>query len=129
MIYPLLQVSETRKVKPRLLEGHMLSQHALDWIRDTYVSTPEERADPRVSPLLTNNLTGCPRAFITSAELDPLTEEGRVYADKLAASGVKVDTDFAKGLPHGFYNATRALPGAAKAFDRVAVAVGEALRA
>lgn len=128
LIYPLLQVTETRKVKQKLLEGHMLSQHALDWIRDTYVPTPEQRADPRVSPLLTNDLADCPETFLASAELDPLTDDGLVYADKLEAAGVKVTRDFAKALPHGFYNGTRALPGATKAFDRAAVAVGEALR-
>lgn len=128
LIYPLLQVVETRKTKRKLLEGHMLSAGVLDWIRETYVPTPEERHDPRVSPLLTNDLAGCPEAFIASAELDPLTDDGLVYADKLEASGVKVTRDLARGLPHGFYNGTRVLPGSEKAFDRAATAVGVALK-
>lgn len=128
LIYPLLQVVETRKAKQKILEGHILSAGILDWIRDTYVPTPEERADPRVSPLLVNDLTGCPEAFIASAELDPLTDDTNVYKDKLLACGVQVTTDLARGLPHGFYNGTRILPGSEKAFDRAAAAVGEALR-
>lgn len=124
LIYPLLQLAETRKIKPKMLEGHMLSANALDWIRDTYCGETDPM-DPRISPLFETDLTGLPPAHIAAAELDPLFDEGQAYRDRLQAAGVKVSYHLSKGLPHGFFNMTRVAIGADKQVRRAA----EVLRA
>jgi len=113
LIYPLLQLAETSKIKPKMLEGHMLSANALDWIRDTYCGEAD-LMDPRISPLFETGLSGLPPAYIAAAELDPLRDEGQAYRDRLQAAGVKVSYHLSKGLPHGFFNMTRVAMGAEK---------------
>jgi acetyl esterase/lipase len=113
LIYPLLQLAETRKIKPKMLEGHMLSAGALDWIRDTYCGDCDPM-DPRMSPLFETRLAGLPPAHIAAAELDPLLDEGQAYRDRLQATGIPVSYHLSKGLTHGFFNMTRVAIGAEK---------------
>lgn len=128
LIYPLLQLAETRKIKPKMLEGHMLSANALDWIRDTYCDETDPM-DSRISPLFERDLAGLPPACIAAAELDPLLDEGQAYRDRLQAAGVEVSYHLSKGLPHGFFNMTRVAIGAEKQASLAADALKTGLAA
>jgi acetyl esterase len=128
LIYPLLQLAETRKVKPKMLEGHMLSARALDWIRDHYCGDCDPM-DARLSPLFADDLSGLPPAHIAAAELDPLLDEGQAYRDRLLAAGIPVTYQLANGLPHGFFNLTRVARGAETQCERAARALRDALSA
>lgn len=51
---------------------------------------PGETANPEVSPVLTEDLSGLPPAVIISAEFDPLRDDGILYAARLRKAGVRV---------------------------------------
>jgi len=129
LIYPLMQLVEPRKARPKALEGHMLSATALEQIISAYVPHKDAASDKRVSPLLEDDLSGMPQTYIAAAELDPLFDEGQAYRDRLRASGIEVEYKLGKALPHGYFNFTAILPGAKKLVDKAAYALGEALRA
>ena len=129
LIYPLMQLVEPRKARPKALEGHMLSATALEQIISAYVPDEGVASDKRVSPLLEDDLSGMPQTYIAAAELDPLFDEGQAYRDRLRASGIEVEYKLGKALPHGYFNFTAILPGAKKLVDKAAYALGEALRA
>lgn len=61
-----------------------------------------DRTDPRLSPLLAASHAGLPPALVQTAEHDPLVDDGRRYADALAAAGVPVRYTRYEGVPHGF---------------------------
>ena len=128
LIYPLMQLAETRKPKMKMVEGHMLSVTALNQIREAYLPGREDLTDPAVSPLFRTDLKGLPPAYLALAELDPLRDEGEAYAERLTASGVPVEIALAKALPHGYFSATAILPGAKEKVNRAAAALGDALR-
>ncbi len=82
-------------------EGYMLSRRDMLWFWDNYLSAPEEGALPYASPLLADDLSGLPPAFISVAEYDPLRDEGLAYAERLREAGVEVRADVAAGGVHG----------------------------
>ena len=128
LIYPLLQLVERRKTKLKAVEGHIFSVVALDQIVRYYLGEESQAVDRRASPLLEDDLTGLPPAYIAAAELDPLRDEDEAYRDRLIASGVAVEYKLGKALPHGYFNLTAILPGAKALIDRAALALGDALR-
>jgi acetyl esterase/lipase len=128
LIYPLMQLVDRRKAKPKFIEGHLLSSFTLDQIVRAYLSDPDQASDLTVSPLLNNDLAGLPPAHIIAAELDPLLDEGQAYRDRLAAAGIEVSYAVGKALPHGYFNLTAVLPGARKIVDETAIILGDGLR-
>lgn len=56
-------------------------------------------------PFLAKDFSGLPPAFVHSAELDPVRDDGRVYAAQLALAGVDVTYREARGMLHGFMRA------------------------
>lgn len=85
--------------------GYGLSQEGMDWFRELYCSSPADWADPRVSVLVENNLSGLPPAFVMTAGFDPLCSEGELYAQRLAEAGNDVEHLHLPGANHGVFNA------------------------
>lgn len=89
--------------------SHQLKEDALPvlgetmiWFRDHYLSDPAQRGNWRASPLLAENFSCLPPAYVVTAGYDPLADEGRAYAEKLASSGVTVKHRHYPGQIHGF---------------------------
>jgi acetyl esterase len=94
--------------------GFLLTKPLMTWFMDHYVGGAD-RHDPSVSPLLHPDLRGLPPAVVVTAGFDPLRDEGRAYADALAAAGVRVRYRCHEGLVHGFVHMTGAVPAARRA--------------
>ncbi|KAH7082034.1 hypothetical protein FB567DRAFT_630486 [Paraphoma chrysanthemicola] len=60
-------------------------------------------ADPRASSALHPNLEGLPNAYFQMTGLDPLRDEGFLYASLLREKGAKTRVDVYPGLPHTFW--------------------------
>ncbi|EAW08857.1 alpha/beta hydrolase [Aspergillus clavatus NRRL 1] len=58
--------------------------------------------DWKISPMLAPNFENLAPALVFTAEMDPLRDEGEVYAAKLEAAGVRVDMTRMAGAPHIF---------------------------
>lgn len=128
LIYPLLQIVQTRKPKLKALEGHFLSVMALDQIVDAYLARPEQASDLRASPLMENDLKGLPPAFTLAAELDPLLDEGQAYHQRLLAAGVPATYLLGQALPHGYATFTAIFPPARHLVRQAADALASAFR-
>ena len=81
--------------------------------------------DWRASPLLAASLAGLPPAFVLTAGYDPLVDEGRAYADRLAREGVTTEYCNYPDMVHVFITMGRVLDTAGDALERC----GRALRA
>lgn len=82
---------------------YLLSWGDFHWFRELYFDNVEvEEKDPRASPLLCSDLSGLPPAIVITAGFDMLRDEGKDYADRLAAAGVPVDYRNFEGTIHGF---------------------------
>ncbi|MGW0184644.1 alpha/beta hydrolase [Streptomyces sp. NPDC003362] len=72
----------------------------LERMIDDYVPRVEDRRTAYVSPLLAEDLSDLPPAYILTAECDPFRGDGEAYAAALAAAGVPVAALRLVGLPH-----------------------------
>ncbi len=116
LIYPLMQLAEIKKPNPRWHDVPLVATATLSEISKHYLQGADPK-DVRVSPLFAEDLSGLAPAYVMLSELDPLKDEGQVYADRLAAFGVPVETRMHKGVPHGFLNASRFIPSAIPAIE------------
>jgi acetyl esterase len=83
-------------------EGYLLTREAIEFFRACYLPNRDHWSDWRASPLLAKSHAGLPPAFILTAGYDPLVDEGRAYAEKLAAAGVELTYRDYPDMVHGF---------------------------
>lgn len=93
--------------------GKVLTRDGMAWFWHHYTGgDPAHRLDPLAAPLIAEDLAGLPPACVITAEYDPLRDEGRDYADRLAAAGVATHYQDFSGMVHGFFGMTDHLAGA-----------------
>jgi acetyl esterase len=84
-------------------EGYFLSRAVMQWFAGHYLEDARHGEDWRVSPLRARSLAGLAPAVVCTAWFDPLRDEGRVYAEALAAAGVPTEYHHGAGLIHGYF--------------------------
>lgn len=129
LIYPLTQFRDIRDKGMRLQEGPFVSPAIFEFFRDAYLPEGQDPMDPRISPLFLDDFSNLPPAHVITAGWDPLRDEGRAYAAKLAAAGVAVSEKDYPGQPHGFFNTTPVSLPAREALAEAGRVVGRALGA
>jgi acetyl esterase len=102
LIYPGIDMRAVHPSHERNGEGYLLTKHTIKYFMDHYLPNVEERADWRASPLLAKSLAGLPPAFLLTAGFDPLVDEGREYAERLAKEGNEVSYREYPDMIHGF---------------------------
>ncbi len=129
LIYPVVNASESADTASRreFAKGFYLTAERVNWFTDTYAPVPADRSDPRVSPILADDLSGLAPAYVLVAGFDPLRDEGIAYAERLREAGVPTTLDRAGSLIHGFVNMTALSADARGVFDRMSAAVRAAL--
>jgi len=104
LIYPFCDLARKRRSYELFREGFFLTEGMLDrW--SGYCTRPGDRADPRISPLLAEDLSGLPPTRLMVAGFDPLRDEGLALAERMRSAGNEVALTFAPDLVHGFVNA------------------------
>ena len=101
LLYPIVNYASYTRSYGLFGEGFFLRRWDMDFCRDKYLGAIDP-ADPRVSPLLADDLSGLPPALLITAGFDPLRDEGRQYAEALRAAGNAVDFREFGSLIHAF---------------------------
>ncbi len=123
LIYPMTDQSREYQSYQRNAKGYMLTTAALHWFMDNYVPDPEDRKDPKASPMLRQSLASLPPALIISAEFDPLVDENEAYAKRLKEAGVPCDYVCFAGMIHPFFTLGGIVEDSAKAEGLIAAAL------
>ncbi|MFT4183881.1 MAG: alpha/beta hydrolase fold domain-containing protein, partial [Rhizobium sp.] len=79
--------------------------------------------DPVAAPLVQASCAGLPPAFITVANFDPLRDDGRNYAARLAQAGVEVWFREEPQMVHAWLRARHMSDGARTGFEALCAAV------
>nr|WP_307038195.1 alpha/beta hydrolase fold domain-containing protein [Arthrobacter sp. B3I4] len=81
-------------------------------------------ADPQVSPIKRQDVSGLPPALIVTAEHDPLRDEGELYARRLNDAGVEALVRRYAGANHGFVQNFSWIPEFYDVFEEAAGFLG-----
>src|ERR1700689_3828730 len=99
---------------------HVLDIDHLRYDYGLYLDGWTDHSDPRVTPLMFDDLTGAPSAIVVVAECDPLRDEAVAYAGLLEHFGVRVELLEAEGMIHGFLRLPTVVPEALEIVDDLA---------
>jgi acetyl esterase len=102
LIYPATDQRCSMPSHERNGEGYLLTREGIRFFRSSYLPNPRDYTDWRASPLLASSHAKLPPAFVLTAGYDPLVDEGRAYAERLAAAGVDVAYREHSDMIHGF---------------------------
>lgn len=85
-------------------KGYFLTKPLMQWFVNKYIPNKKDITNPLASPYLTEDLSNLPPAFVCTAELDPLKDEGEAYAKRLKEAGNQVIFKEYPKVIHGFLN-------------------------
>lgn len=118
LVYPLLDLTLASPSCQLFAEGYGLTLPLMRWFGDHYLADASARRD--ASPLFVADASGAPPTLIAAAGFDPLRDEGKAYADRLAAGATDVSYRRHAPLIHGFIDLVGACDGARAAVDDLA---------
>src|SRR6478672_2075312 len=97
--------------------------------RDMRRNSPDDaaRLDPRLSVMAGSDLSAMPPAYIATAGMDVLRDQGEAFGERLRESGVDASVQRFPNLPHGFLNLL-VDPDAERAAAEIGRAIGERVR-
>jgi acetyl esterase len=126
LIYPVTDMTLDSPAYARIATGYTLPRERMLFFREAYLRGPEDIADWRASPLKARDLSNLPPALVLTAAQDPLVDEGKAYADRLAAAGVPVAYSCYEGMVHGFLTMAGAVEAGHAGIAEVAAALKRA---
>ena len=92
-------------------QAPLLGEAEMKWFYGYYLDGASVDArHPLVSPLFASSHAGLPAAFVSTAEFDPLRDEGEAYAKKLKEAGVAVEAKRYDSVFHGFMLMSKIIP-------------------
>jgi len=127
LLCPVVDLSRRSDTRIAFASGYFLSQATIDWTVKQYCAPGTDLTDPRVSPLLADDLSGLPAAQVHTAEYDPLRSEGAAYAERLQRAGGAVRHTCHAGMIHHFYAMGGVIPYARTAVAEIGAAIRIAL--
>ncbi|MGQ0511897.1 MAG: alpha/beta hydrolase [Betaproteobacteria bacterium] len=106
--------------------GYLLEKKSMQYFRGHYLPSEQDWLDWRASPLLAKSLAGLPPAYLVTAGFDPLLDEGKAYAERLAKEGVATEYRNYADMVHGFITMGRVLDTANEALADFALKLKKA---
>jgi acetyl esterase len=128
LIYPVTDMTLDSPSYTRIPTGYTLPRERMLFFREAYLRGPEDIADWRASPLKVRDVSNLPPALILAAAQDPLVDDGKAYADRLAAAGVPVTYTCYEGMVHGFLTMAGAIEAGHAGIAEVAGALERAFK-
>ena len=92
--------------------GYGLSTQSMKWFWEQYLSRKADAKNPYAVPAAAKDFSNLAPAIITTAEYDPLIDDGYIYAELLRKSGVSTVYREYEGMIHGYFTLAGITPEA-----------------
>jgi len=130
LIYPGLGGDHTKGSYVTNANAPMLStkEGAFYFAMRTGGLSRDQVRDPEMMPLLETDFTGMPPAFVVTADIDPLRDDGAEYVLRLQGAGVVAQYRNEPELVHGYLRARHMSDRAATSFAAIGTALVQLVR-
>jgi acetyl esterase len=128
LLYPAVDLSMTGESYATTTAGMTITPATMRYFVDHYAPDVASRRDWRASPLHAASLAGVAPAFVMTCGHDPLREEGRRYAERLAREGVPVTTLHMSEHTHGMLTLSKVITATAGVLAFVGAQLRDAFR-
>lgn len=119
LIYPSVDLYETFESERRFADAPVLTSAGMKVYARLYLGDRYGDESPQGSPLRAASHAGLPPAFIVTAQLDPLRDNGSRYHEALQAAGTSSRCTDYPGAVHGFLSLPGVVPVARRALDDI----------
>jgi len=119
LIYPATDLARTHPSHREPETSVLLTHSVIGWFMNHYLGDTDV-SDWRASPARAATLANLPPAYVLTAGVDPLRDEGDEYAARLKEAGVPVTYRHFPGQFHGFFTMGKLLPQANVAASEIA---------
>jgi acetyl esterase len=119
LIYPATDCADDTPSQHEFAEvspDYLLSRADMEWFWGHYLG-PGDKSNPMACPALAKSLANLPPAFVLTAEVDPLRDEGEAYAEAMRTAGVNVTLKRYNGVCHGFFSMASMIDKGRQAVD------------
>jgi len=127
LVYPTLGCQPTLPSYEENRDGPSLTRESMVYYNSKYLTRPQDWTDPYAAPVSATDVSGLPPTLVHTAQYDPIRDDGREYAAKLAAAGSPVTYREACGMLHGFLRMREAGPDTRAEFAALARFLGDHL--
>ena len=127
LLYPVVDLTAASESYRKVTSGLPLTAATMHYFIDHYAPRASDRLDWRASPLKAASLAGTPPALVLTVANDPLCDEGRAYAHRLEAEGVRVTSLHLGDHMHGMLLTGKLVRASNTILDFVGAAIGHAL--
>ena len=124
LVYPATDMRMREPSHETFSAGFFLTRAAMHWYRRAYVPDEADWDSPLASPIEQTDLSGLAPALVVTAGFDPLRDEGRRYAERLAEAGVPTRYRCYDDLVHGFFG-MGILPDGVELVSEICAAMGD----
>ena len=129
LLCPIMDFIAESASRRELAHGYLVDRETLEHDLRHYLGPDADAADPRISPLRASDLRRLPPTIVHTAEFDPLRDEGRAYAERLEAAGVRTLYRCHPGMIHLFYGMRGLIPYAGTAYAQMGADIRSVLDA
>lgn len=110
IIYPMLTTHFDLPAYTLHAQAPLLTRADCEYYLREYAPDDSQWNDLRLAPLLAGDFSDMPKSFIAVAEFDPVSDDGKYFAEKLTQAGIENHFHMAKGVLHGGLRLMRDCP-------------------
>ena len=108
-------------------EGYGLTTKSMIWFWEQYLQNKQDHTNPYAVPAIASSLSNLAPAIVLASQFDPLTDDAKIYYQRLIADGVSAIYKEYPGQIHGLFNLGGVTPDADLMYSDIATEINALL--